>query len=329
MSRRLCGVTTHRLLLPLLALSVALFAGCSAGAPEPGAGRARQTPNSPGSSSTVQAPAACVPVAQATRGTLAGTPTWAQFCPGRKGYTASAEVPSDALTTHLDLLAGLRESPASSADGHPRCNSFGNSRTYRLQVGYADGTVALVTGRTDPGCAGRLRGGADTTVHGPEDLGVFGAAMAAFGQQYADDFAETAVTALPGFRCPSDPSDPDSIDRDGASAALETGYHLGRRSPMLMPLTGVRGIVCTWRPGDARSTVGTLTGDEAERVRIGLHAIAGGMVDCPGMPEEPTVTAVVEDKTGTRRGVTIIRSECSTVIRSDDGYGLGFEWLDR
>lgn len=249
--------------------------------------------------------------------------------PGPEGYTAPAEVPSDALTSHLDVLADLRESPGNSGEERPQCNSFGNSRTYRLQIGYADGTVALVTGRTDPGCAGRLMGGAGTSIHGPEDLGVFGAAMAAFGQQYADDFAEMAVTALPDFRCPSDPSDPGGIDRDGASASLDTGYHLGRRSPMLMPLTGVRGIVCTWLPGDERPSVATLTEGEAERVRIGLHAIAGGIVDCPGMPEEPTVTAVVEDKTGTRRGVTIIRSECSTVIRSDDGYGLGFEWLDR
>jgi hypothetical protein len=51
-------------------------------------------------------------------------------------------------------------------------------------------------------------------------------------------------------------------------------------------------------------------------------------VDCAGS-SEPTRTAVVEDRTGTRRAVTILDSECATVIRSDQGYGLGFPWLDR
>jgi hypothetical protein len=71
-----------------------------------------------------------------------------------------------------------------------------------------------------------------------------------------------------------------------------------------------------------------LTAEEAERVRIGLHAVAAGMVDCGGSPE-PTYTAVVEDRTGTRRAVTVVDSECETVIRSDEGYGLGLAWLDR
>ena len=99
---------------------------------------------------------------------------------------------------------------------------------------------------------------------------------------------------------------------------------------MIMPLPAVRGIVCTWPFGAKNDApeVRELTGEEAERVRIGLHAIAGGMVDCGSSPR-PTYTAVVEDRTGTRRAVTIIDSECSTVIRSDQGYGLGFAWLDR
>lgn len=300
-------------------LIVVLLASCAeeSSAPEPS--------GAAGSSGQDLAPDACIPTARATRASLEGTPTWARFCPGRKGYTAPAEVPSDALTSHLDVLAGLTQAPRTSSERSPRCDE-GNSRTYRLQIGYADGTVAQVTGRSDPDCHGRLDAGAGAIIHGPEGLGVFGVAMKAFGQQYADAFDE--ATALRELSCPSDPSDPDGIDLDGASATLDTGYHLGRRSPMLMPLTGVRGIACTWAPGDARPTVETLTAAEAERVRIGLHAIAGGMVDCSGAPEEPTVTAVVEDKTGTRRGVTIIKPECATVIRSNEGYGLGFAWLD-
>jgi hypothetical protein len=78
----------------------------------------------------------------------------------------------------------------------------------------------------------------------------------------------------------------------------------------------------------AEPTVERLTSAQAERVRIGLHAIDGGMVDCSGSSDH-TYTAVVEDKTGTRRAVTILDSECSTIIRSDGGQGLGFAWLDR
>jgi hypothetical protein len=130
--------------------------------------------------------------------------------------------------------------------------------------------------------------------------------------------------------CPEDPRDPDSVSVDGSSSSLDTGYHLGTRTPMTMPLTAVRGIVCTWpyRGEKGAPDVRRLTPEDAERVRIGLHAITGGIVDCQGSPN-PTYTAVVEDRTGTRRAVTIIESECSTVIRSNGGGGLGFEWLDR
>jgi hypothetical protein len=167
-----------------------------------------------------------------------------------------------------------------------------------------------------------------TLVTGPDGLGVYGLLMTAFGRQYAEDFERSA-----GDRplvCPKDPREPDSVSIDGASTSLDTGFDLGERSPMIMPLTAVRGIVCTW-PYEAKNTapdVRALTGEEAERVRIGLHAIAGGVVDCDSSPR-PTYTAVVEDRTGTRRAVTIIDSECSTVIRSDQGGGVGFAWLDR
>ena len=98
---------------------------------------------------------------------------------------------------------------------------------------------------------------------------------------------------------------------------------------MIMPLPAVRGIVCTWPFGahDDEPVVRALTTAEAERVRIGLHAVAGGMVDCSGS-RGPTHTAAVEDRTGTRRAVTLLESECSTVIRSGKGSGLGFAWLD-
>ena len=64
-----------------------------------------QTESSPG-----PAPEACLDAAEATRETVKGTPTWAMFCPGPEGRTAPAEVPSDVLTTHLDVLAGLSKS---------------------------------------------------------------------------------------------------------------------------------------------------------------------------------------------------------------------------
>jgi hypothetical protein len=225
----------------------------------------------------------------------------------------------------LELLAGLVELGEGDAI-EARCGrSWG--RTYRVQIGYADGRVTTIVGRTDPECAGHVPG-SGALVGGPDALGPYGLLMTAFGRQYADEFTYSA-SDLP-LLCPEDPRKPDSVDIDGPSASFNTGYLLGERMPMIMPLPAVRGIVCTWPfgAGDDAPDVRVLTGEEAERVRIGLHAIAGGMVDCGGSPE-PTYTAVVEDRTGTRRAVTVIDSECSTVIRSDKGYGLGFAWLDR
>ena len=103
---------------------------------------------------------------------------------------------------------------------------------------------------------------------------------------------------------------------------------------MTMPLTAVRGIVCTWPHGgeEGEPEVRGLAPEEAERVRIGLHAIQGGVAGCAAGPG-PVHTAVVEDRTGTRRAVTIDQPQCS-VVRSDrgpfgQGYGLDFAWLDR
>lgn len=294
------------------------FATSSTGAaiPEP-ASEPTKTPAS------VDAPAACLPSAEARRGTIKGTPEWVRFCPGADGRTAPAEVPSDALTTHLDHLSELTES-TTDAPQEEGCSAV-FSRTYRVQVGYADGEVAEILGVTDPDCIGTVTGSGAQT-RGPEGLGVYGAVMAAFGQQYADSF-EPAPSDAP-LDCPVDPRDPDSVDIDGSSTSLDTGWHLGKRAPMVMPLAAVRGIVCTWPYSESEPTIRSLTAEEAEQVRIGLHAIFNGMVDCAGSPE-PSYTAVVEDKTGTRHAVTIIDSECSTVVRSDGGFGLGFPWLQR
>jgi hypothetical protein len=123
-----------------------------------------------------------------------------------------------------------------------------SSRTYRVQVGYADGQVAEIKGATDHGCVGTI-GGSHTPVRGPEGLGVYGAVISAFGQQYADSYDPAAPEAP--LVCPVDPREPDSVDVDGSSAALDTGWHLGKRSSMVMPLAAVRGLVCTWPHGES------------------------------------------------------------------------------
>ncbi len=271
----------------------------------------------------VDVPAACVTPDQATRTSVEGEALWARFCPGPDGLTAPAEIPSDALTSHLDLLAGLTDG---AGGGKPEFDCRATfSRTYRLQIGYADGAVGQVKGSSGPLCIGKL-GSRGSFVHGPDGLGVYGAVMAAFGMQYADGFE--ATPAEESMVCPREPRNPDSVDLDGASATLETGIRYGRPEPMVMPLTAVRGVVCTWKNEGDEPTMRDLSAEDAERVRIGMHAIYGAMVDCAISPD-PTYTAVVEDKTGTRRAVTILESECSTVIRSDGGYGLGFPWLER
>lgn len=274
----------------------------------------------------VAVPEACLDAADATRDGVEGTPVWARFCPDPDRYPRHAEVPTDALTTHLDLLDALDELDAGAPAADPWCEQRSSGRNYEIQIGYADGRVAAVEGGTDPGCAGRLPDG--TRIRGPEGLGVYGTVMTAFGRQYADGFADSAGDEP--LVCPDVPGEPDSVDADGASAVLATGDPDGERSPMVMPLAAVRGILCTWPYGaeDDEPDVRDLTAAEAERVRIGMHAIAEGVVDCTGTPE-PTYTAVVEDRTGTRRAVTVQDWICSTVIRSDGGFGVGFPWLDR
>lgn len=271
---------------------------------------------------TDSSPGRCV-ASTGARGTdLDGSAVWVRFCPGGRGRTAPAEVPSDALTTHLELLDELTHEAAVPGARPPRCQESGG-RTYRMQVGFEDGSVTEIRGDTHPGCSGRTRDG--STVSGPDELGVYGTVMRAFGRQYAEQF--TAVDLGEPLTCPDDPFAPDRSDRDGASAALDTGYLLGARAPMVMPLGAVRGITCTWEYGADTPTARTLSPDEAERVRIGLHAIPGGVVDC-ATSRRPTHLAIVEDETGTRRAVTILESQCATVIRSDEGYGLTFPWLD-
>lgn len=297
---------------------------CQADEPRTGSGGAGGEDSSTTALSSVEAPAECVERGEATRTTIEGEAVWARFCSGPDGLTAPAELPSDALTTHLDVLGELTDH-VGTTDGDDRCRRSFN-RTYRLQVGFADGEVVEVSGTTSPSCAGTIRGQDLTSVRGPADLGVYGTVMAAFGQQYSDGF-DPAPADEP-LVCPDDPRDPDSVNIDGASAALETGIRYGRPEPMVMPLTAVRGVVCTWPYGEEVPTIRDLSPEDAERVRIGMHALHEAMVDCSGSPD-PTYTAVVEDKTGTRRALTIIESECSTVIGSDGRFGLGFDWLDR
>ena len=278
------------------------------------------------------APTECLDAADTSRDGVQGTPVWARFCPGQERYTAPAEVPSDALTTHLDLLAGLEERDVRSTSAEWPCDEASPGRTYQVQIGYADGGVATIAGNTDPTCAGQLSSGG--AVGGPDGLGVYGLFMTAFGRQYADGFEDAAGTGP--LVCPEDPGDPDSVSVDGPSAAVDTGYLLGERSPMVMPLSAVRGIACSWPAGVelGEPVVRQLSGEEAERVRIGLHAITGGTASC-GADPGAVVTAVVEDRTGTRRAVTVDEPQCS-VVRSDlgpsgsgSGGSTGFPWLGR
>ncbi len=315
----------QRAVAGLLSVAVVSLAGCT------GAEGSAEGP--------AAAPDACLEPADATRGSVQGTPVWARFCPGAERYLVPAEVPSDALTSHVVLLEGLTERAAPDVPVGSPCYlspedaslELAGGRTYELQIGYADGGVTTLVGATDPDCVGRLPG-TGVRVGGPEGLGVYGLAMTAFGRQYADGF-EDAAEGGP-LVCPDDPREPGSVDVDGASASLDTGYFMGERAPMVLPLTAVRGIVCTWPAGAEgdEPQVRRLSSEEAERVRIGLHALDGAIADC-GASADPTHTAVVEDRTGTRRAVTVEDGMCATVFRSEAetgrGFGLGFAWLDR
>ncbi|WP_040338346.1 hypothetical protein [Candidatus Blastococcus massiliensis] len=117
------GRTTGRLrfaVVPLVLASLALTACAAAeGADE----------------EALAAPEACVDTAAATRNSVDGTPVWARFCPGPERHTLPAEVPSDALTTHLDLLAGLEERGVESPPAGWPCSELSGGAPTRSRSG--------------------------------------------------------------------------------------------------------------------------------------------------------------------------------------------------
>ena len=285
-------------------------------------------------------PERCRPAVDVDRRSLDGRIDWARFCPGASGRTAPAHVPVAPLVSRLRLLEAITPGrqpiggAAVSDEGIPYGCRPGSGRTFRLQIGYADGRVAELRGHTDPGCTARFAGAAaraaDSQVRGPAGLGVFGIAMLAHGRQTADrlEAAEEPVGDLPALSCPPSPRFLESVVEDGASVGRVEGGRTERSGAPRMPASAVRGIACSWafRQQTGAPAVRDLTAREAERVRIGLHAVDPSLADCVIRPE-PTTVAVVEDAFGTRRAIAIDDS-CAGGV-SGSTYGTGFAWLDR
>jgi hypothetical protein len=227
----------------------------------------------------------------------AGTPEFLQFCEPSGTWNGVLRYPSEPLTDGLsDLLDSW------SAEDLHGCTLDPVSDQYRFQVVYSDGSFAQVMGATG-GCQPVLNG--DQTTNGSGDE-LFAQVMAAYGAQYDARF--DAVDDPDELTCPSDLLEPGETDRRGPSGSMAA-------NSITMPLTPTRGLLCT------SSGAVPLDAEAAERVRVAIQSIPGGDVsDCSGS-DDPSYAVVLEDKTGTRRTISVDGSQCNT-IRSDFRGGI-------
>jgi len=238
----------------------------------------------------------------ATHSDLAsGTPEFLQFCDPTGHWNGVVRPPREPLTEGLpELLNGW------TAEELHECMLDPVSDQYRFQVVYSDGTYAQVIGATG-GCQPVLN--ADQTTNGTGDE-LFAEVMAAYGAQYDARF--DAVDDSEELTCPSDLLEPGETDRDGPSGSIAP-------NGITMPLTPTRGLLCS-DSGTGSGEV-PLDADAAERVRVALQSIPGGDVEACSGGDDPSYAVVLEDRTGTRRTVSVDGSACNT-IRSDFRGGI-------
>jgi hypothetical protein len=145
----------------------------------------------------------------------------------------------------------------------------------------------------------------DQTTKGSGDE-LFAVVLAAYGAQYDARF--DPVDDPDQLTCPTDLLDPGETDHNGPSGTMAP-------NDITMPLTPTRGLLCT-SSGEV-----PLDADAAERVRVAIQSIPGGDVSDCGGSDDPSYAVVLEDKTGTRRTISVDGSHCNT-IRSDFRGGI-------
>lgn len=221
-----------------------------------------------------------------------GTAVWLRFCASPGTQTQWAQVPPDALTSNLGFVNGWTL-------GFQHSCPFALSQEFRIQVGYADGSTAQIRGRTDSCQAGT----GVTTATKASGSQIYADAMSAFGRAYAADFDEVPTPAP--SRCPNSLGLPGETDIDGPSTSLDVG--------MAMPLTATSGLLCFWHGSARPPGHATLGLEQAETLRIQMHAVPPGVARCRLGPKVPSFTVILQDKTGTRRTFSVDAANCGAV----------------
>jgi len=232
-----------RVVALVVALALPALSGCEDDSPPP----------------VPEADSACVAAADLDHGSIAeGTAVWIRSCPVRGMYRKEAALlPTTVLTDGVaDIVDAWGEQILPKGEKYFGCAVPTGVTAYRLQVGYADGTVAGILGTTD-GCP-------DRTLHGEQVASdTFDDVARAIGRQLTDpDF-----TALgPALACPERPWSP-----------------WPRRAPLTDETTAVVQrtadlvLVCTY-PGRGPARERIISRDGAEEVRLALM----GRIDRPG-----------------------------------------------
>lgn len=230
---------------------------------------------------------------------LSGTATWVRFCARDDGQTGIARFPEGAVTG--ELAARMVANFGEVLDDDSECLGETN-RSYRIQVGFEDGTVAQRDDSTGT-CGGELL-----------YMRLESAIVSELMQRYT-----SADTGPPGA-CPERFSHglAAADSADGASAELLVGSD---RIPALStrPILALHAramLVCRYLGSGDRTLDDhwTSANPAADSVRVSaLLDYTDGVADCAYDDTRPSYLVVLEDKTGTARSFTIDGAECNAM----------------
>jgi hypothetical protein len=229
----------------------------------------------------------------------AGTASWVRFCGRADGQTGIARFPDGALTGELAkaTVAGWEDSLGDSA----RCQRDAVSgRSFRIQVGFVDGTVAQHESVTGTDCSGELLYTVLLTRISSE-----------LDQRY-EDVVRPPETCPTGLRT-------DRTNTDGESAELLVGSDpvAALSTRPLLALNAQSAQVCRYlgHAGSLRLDDSWSSNNPgAEGIRVSAFIdYTDGQADCPVDPQRPSYVVMLRDKTGTTRTFSIDGAECGAM----------------
>lgn len=235
----------------------------------------------------------------------AGGGRWVRFCPlADEGRAGRARHPQGVVTG--ELAASVADGLWQTQDGRPTCGTEAPmqrpSRSFRIEVGLADGRVADLTG--DTGCSTR-----DVTLFSQLETTLLMEAVP----------EPDPGTTLPGrVRCP-ERFTTTATNADGASAdqLVDTAASPWQSTVPLLPMPAVVADVCAFRGGGrTRALIDQWQVGSPASETIRAAATLGyrdGMTDCRLRPRTTSYVVVLTDATGTARTLALDPTRCATL----------------